>query len=151
MESLENYIKKIEIYITKENGDLSLVDEYRSHLEAEFQEFLFGSDQMNNTLSEIERKFVLTLEDPEIIGRSLLPESAIHSNDRRKNFFKITIWDKEILTWTEFQNIILFIFVVSLVLICSIFFTNSFFHQILSFKIMGRIVIVTNTPIQDMQ
>ena len=75
MDTIAEYLKRIEKFIIEFNGELSLIDEYKSHLEAEFHDFVTYTDNANRTLIEIEKKFVRTLEDPEIIAHSLVPDA----------------------------------------------------------------------------
>lgn len=104
MESIKEYMKQIEYYILKYNGDVSLVEEYRSHLDAEFQEFLIYSNKSMKDSSELEKKFISTLEDPELIANSLLPEKSLTGTNKIGKISSPYNWKRNILTLEEIVN-----------------------------------------------
>ncbi|MHA2364325.1 MAG: hypothetical protein ACXAC7_10230 [Candidatus Hodarchaeales archaeon] len=71
MKTIEEYIKELREIILKQNGDLSIIDEYQSHLFEELRDYALNHPEPMNKPS-IEHDFVKTIESPKIIANSLL-------------------------------------------------------------------------------
>ncbi|MFX0061203.1 MAG: hypothetical protein ACFFC7_03385 [Candidatus Hermodarchaeota archaeon] len=71
MQTIEEYLNKLEEYVLLLGGDKNLVEEYADHLYAEFKDFI--SAHPRETITE--EMFILQLEFPEVIAQSLVGDS----------------------------------------------------------------------------
>ncbi|MFX1250274.1 MAG: hypothetical protein ACFFCZ_01505 [Promethearchaeota archaeon] len=68
MQTIEDYLNKLEEYVLLLGGDKNLVEEYADHLYAEFKDFVAAHPREAIT----EEIFILQLELPEVIAQSLV-------------------------------------------------------------------------------
>jgi hypothetical protein len=71
MNSISQYLKELEAQIIALGGNKVLAEEYSSHLEAEFNDFI-ASQMIAEDIHLNEEVFVHQLESPEVIAQSLL-------------------------------------------------------------------------------
>ncbi|MFX0016785.1 MAG: hypothetical protein ACFE98_19475 [Candidatus Hermodarchaeota archaeon] len=70
MKTIKEYLNQVEKVIITLHQDKSLVEEYESHLMAQFDDFL--AENPTNRKKELESRFVAQLEDPDVIADSLI-------------------------------------------------------------------------------
>jgi hypothetical protein len=70
LKTIKDYLNQVEKVIINLHQDKSLVEEYESHLMAQFDDFL--KENPTGRKTELEEHFIAQLEDPEIIAHSLI-------------------------------------------------------------------------------
>ncbi len=74
MNDIQDYLKQMRKHVLELKGDESVVEEYESHLSAEFKYFQIKNPTLKGIAAE--KEFIQQLESPEIITRSFILEDT---------------------------------------------------------------------------
>ncbi len=86
MTTIQEYLKQMRKHVLELKGDESVVEEYESHLSAEFTYFQIKNPTLKGIAAE--KEFIQQLESPEVIARSFILEDSekIPISKSRDNF-----------------------------------------------------------------
>lgn len=97
MRTISDYLKNVEHIILNSGGDRNIVEEYSSHLQAEFKDFKASSPTIPKD-QDLEEIFVSNLEAPHVIAKSLIGPTET---------FKTKLLDLAHKVWRWYDNKIL--------------------------------------------
>ncbi len=97
MRTISDYLKNVEHIILNSGGDRNIVEEYSSHLQAEFKDFKASSPTIPKD-QDLEEIFVSNLEAPHVIAKSLIGPTET---------FKTKLLDLAHRVWRWYDNKIL--------------------------------------------
>ena len=97
MRTISDYLKNVEHIILNSGGDRNIVEEYSSHLQAEFEDFKASSPTIPKD-QDLEEIFVSNLEAPHVIAKSLIGPTET---------FKTKLLDLAHKVWRWYDNKIL--------------------------------------------
>jgi len=97
MKTISDYLKNVEHIILNSGGDRNIVEEYSSHLQAEFEDFKASLPSIPED-QNLEEIFVSNLEAPHVIAKSLIGPTET---------FKTKLLDLAHKVWRWYDNKIL--------------------------------------------